>query len=115
MKIHQLTVDDYRFRINSSAGTFPQIISNTGGTKNSAWTAVGAISGAAVKQAGSTGNLVPNNSWVSLYTLHGMDAAGDTVTVTLQDKNLGRIYRITFMRSDNGSTTGYNIIAERLL
>ena len=41
--------------------------------------------------------------------------AGDTVTVTLQDKNQGSIYRITFMRSDNGSTTGYNIIAERLL
>jgi len=41
--------------------------------------------------------------------------AGDTYTATLQDKNQGRIYRITFMRSDNGSTTGYNIIAERLL
>jgi hypothetical protein len=58
---------------------------------------------------------VPNNAWVSLYSFAAMNAAGDTVTVTLQDKNLGRIYRVTFMRSDNGATTGYNIIAERLL
>ena len=111
----ELTVDDYRFRISNQTGIFPQIISNTGGTKNTAWTAVGAISGDAVKQDGSTGNLVPNNSWVSLYTLHGMDSPGDTVTVTLQDKQNGRIYRVTFMGSDDGSTTGYNIIAECLL
>lgn len=112
----ELTIDNYRFRISNQGGIFPQIISNVGGqTRNSAWTAVGAISGDAVKQAGSTGNLVPNNSWVSLYTLHGMDAPGDTVTVTLQDKQNGRIYRVTFMRSDDGATTGYNIIAERLL
>jgi len=32
-----------------------------------------------------------------------------------QDKAASRIYRVTFMRSDNGTTTGYNIIAERLL
>ena len=112
----ELTVDDYRFRISNQGGIFPQIISNISGqTKNSAWTAVGAISGSAVAQAGSTGNLVPNNAWTSLYTLHSMDNSGDTVTVTLQDKTQGRIYRVTFMRSDNGSTTGYNIIAERLL
>jgi len=28
---------------------------------------------------------------------------------------LGRIYRVTFMRSDDGATDGFNIIAERLL
>jgi len=112
----ELTIDDYRFRVSNQGGNFPQIISNVSGqTKNSAWTAVSARSGSAIGQAGSTGNLVPNNSWVTLYNLSGMDSAGDTVTVSLQDKNLGRIYRVTFMRSDNGSTTGYNIIAERLL
>ena len=112
----ELTIDDYRFRVSNSGGIYPQIISNVSGqTKNSAWTAVAAISGQAVGQAGSTGNLVPNNAWVSLYSFAAMNAAGDTVTVTLQDKNLGRIYRVTFMRSDDGSTTGYNIIAERLL
>ena len=80
---------------------------------------VGAVaaarSGSAINQTGSTGTLVPNNSWTSLYTSAGMDSAGDTYVATLQDKAQGRIYRITFMRSDNGSTTGYNIIAERLL
>jgi hypothetical protein len=112
----ELTIDDYRFRVSNQGGIYPQIISNVSGqTKNSAWTAVAAISGQAVGQAGSTGNLVPNNAWVSLYSFAAMNAAGDTVTVTLQDKNQGRIYRVTFMRSDDGSTTGYNIIAERLL
>jgi hypothetical protein len=112
----ELTIDDYRFRISNQGGIYPQIISNVSGqTKNSAWTAVAAISGQAVGQAGSTGNLVPNNAWVSIYTFAAMNSAGDTVTVTLQDKNQGRIYRVTFMRSDDGATTGYNIIAERLL
>jgi hypothetical protein len=111
----ELTIDDYRFRVSNQGGIFPQVISNTGGTKNSAWTVVAARSGSAIGQGGSTGTLVPNNSWTSLYTFAGMDSAGDTYVATLQDKNQGRIYRITFMRSDNGATTGYNIIAERLL
>jgi hypothetical protein len=111
----ELTIDDYRFRVTSTTGIFPQIISNVSGqTKNSAWTAVGATSGRAVNQVGSTGNLVPNNAWVNLYDSYGMDSSGDTVTVTLQDKALGRIYRVTFMRSDAG-TVGFNIIAERLV
>lgn len=32
-----------------------------------------------------------------------------------QLKTQGCIYRITVMRSDNGTSTGYNIIAERLV
>jgi hypothetical protein len=112
----ELTIDDYRFRVSNSGGNFPQVISNVSGqTKNSAWTVVAARSGSAITQTGSTGTLVPNNSWTTLYNSAGMDSAGDTYVCTLQDKNQGRIYRITFMRSDNGSTTGYNIIAERLL
>ena len=111
----EVTIDDYRFRISNQGGVFPQVISNTGGNKNSAWTVVAARSGSAITQTGSTGTLVANNAWTSLYTSGGMDSAGDTFVCTLQDKNEGRIYRITFMRSDNGATTGYNIIAERLL
>ena len=111
----ELTVDDYRWRITNSGGIYAQVISNTGSTKNSAWTAVAAISGSAVTQGGSTGILLPNNSWTTLYTFGSMASAGDTVTVTFQDKSQGRIYRVTFMRSDDGATTGYNIIAERLL
>ena len=111
----ELTVNDLRFRISNQGGIFPQVISNTGGSKNLAWTGVGACSGAAVAQVGSTGTIVAHNAWTTLYNSHGMDSAADTVTVTLQDKAGSAIYRITFMRSDNGSTTGYNIIGERLL
>jgi len=112
----ELTVDEMRFRITNSglAGIFPQVIGNTS-ARNLAWTVVAARSGSAVTQAGSTGTIVANNAWTSLYTLGGMDSAGDTFTATLQDKALSRIYRVTFMRSDNGADIGYNIIAERLL
>jgi hypothetical protein len=113
----ELTVDEMRFRITNSglAGVFPQVISNASYSKNLAWTVVAARSGSAVTQAGSTGTIVANNAWTTLYSLGGMDSAGDTFTATLQDKASSRIYRITFMRSDNGTDTGYNIIAERLL
>jgi hypothetical protein len=110
----ELTIDGMRFRVSNQGGIFPQVIGN-GASRNLAWTVVAARSGSAVTQAGSTGTIVASNAWTSLYTLGGMDSAGDTYTATLQDKALSRIYRITFMRSDNGSTTGYNIIAERLL
>ena len=110
----EITVDEMRFRISNQGGIFPQVIGNTS-SRNLAWTGVGAISGGAITQVGSTGTIVASNAWTTLYNSRGMDSAGDTVTVTLQDKALSRIYRITFMRSDNGSTTGYNIIAERLL
>lgn len=110
----ELTIDGMRFRISNQGGIFPQVIGN-GASRNLAWTVVAARSGSSVTQAGSTGTIVASNAWTSLYTLGGMDSAGDTYTATLQDKGLSRIYRVTFMRSDNGSTTGYNIIAERLL
>ena len=111
----EITVDgSIRFRISNQGGIFPQVIGN-GLARNLAWTAVGAISGIAINQIGSTGTIVADNAWTTLYNSHGMDSAGDTVTVTLQDKANARIYRVTFMRSDNGTTTGYNIIAERLL
>lgn len=110
----EITVDNMRFRVSNQGGIFPQVIGN-GSSRNLAWTGVGAISGTAVTQVGSTGTIVSSSAWTTLYNSHGMDSAGDTVTVTLQDKAGSAIYRITFMRSDNGSTTGYNIIGERIL
>jgi hypothetical protein len=110
----EITVDDMRFRISNQGGIFPQVIGN-GSSRNLAWTVVAARSGSAIQQTGSTGVIVASNAWTSLYTAAGMDSSGDTYTVTLQDKAASRIYRVTFMRSDNGTTTGYNIIAERLL
>jgi hypothetical protein len=111
----ELTVDNMRFRITNSglAGIFPQVIGN-GSARNLAWTVVAARSGSAVTQAGSTGTIVADNAWTTLYSLGGMDSSGDTFTATLQDKGAGRIYRVTFMRSDSGGD-GFNIIAERLL
>jgi len=110
----ELTVDNYRFRVQSSGSPTAQIISNTGGSVNSAWTAVAAISGSAVTQTGSTGALISNSAWTNLYGSN-MGSSGDTITVSLQNKSNGWIYRVTFMRSDDGTTTGYNIIAERIL
>jgi hypothetical protein len=111
----ELTVDNMRFRITNSglAGIFPQVIGN-GSARNLAWTVVAARSGSAVTQAGSTGTIVASDAWTTLYSLGGMDSSGDTFTATLQDKGAGRIYRVTFMRSDSGGD-GFNIIAERLL
>ena len=111
----ELTVDNMRFRITNSglAGIFPQVIGN-GSARNLAWTVVAARSGSAVTQAGSTGTIVADDAWTTLYSLGGMDSSGDTFTATLQDKGAGRIYRVTFMRSDSGGD-GFNIIAERLL
>jgi hypothetical protein len=110
----EITVGNFRFRITSSGGIFPQVIGN-GGAVNAAWTCIAALDGTVVAQAGSTGTIVSSSVWSTLYNLHGMDAAGDTINCTIQDKAAGRIYRVTFMRSDNGSTTGYNIIGERIL
>ena len=110
----ELTIDDMRFRVSNQGGNFPQVIGN-GSSRNLAWTVVAARSGSAITQTGSTGTIVASNAWTSLYTSGGMDSAGDTYVATIQDKGASRIYRVTFMRSDNGSTTGYNIIAERLL
>ena len=112
----ELTVDNMRFRITNSglAGIFPQVIGN-GSARNLAWTVVAARSGSAVTQAGSTGTIVASDAWTTLYSLGGMDSSGDTFTATLQDKGEGRIYRVTFMRSDQAGGDGFNIIAERLL
>jgi hypothetical protein len=110
----EIIIDNLRFRVSNQGGIFPQVIGN-GSSRNIAWTAVGAISGTGIVQMGSTGVIIANDAWTTLYSSHGMDSPGDTVTVTLQDKAGSSIYRITFMRSDSGSTIGYNIIAERLL
>jgi hypothetical protein len=112
----ELTVDEMRFRITNSglAGIFPQVIGN-GSARDLAWTVVAARSGSAVTQAGSTGTIVADDAWTTLYSLGGMDSSGDTFTATLQDKGAGRIYRVTFMRSNSGAPVGFNIIAERLL
>ena len=72
------------------------------------------ISGTSIAQTGNTGILIRNDQWYSLYTGHGMDSSSDMVITTLTDKASGIIHRVTFIRADDGSTTGYNIFVEKL-
>ena len=113
----EVTVDNFRFRVgNPGNGTFPQIISNTSGTVDICWAIVGVVSGAGSNSNENSGVLIPNNSWTTLYSSHGMDNRGDTLTAHVTDKNAGRIYRVTFLVTNNASnTTGYNIVVERII
>lgn len=110
----EIAIDNVRYRIANSGGIFPQVISNTAGTLNVSWVAVATLNGVSITFNNNTGTSIPNNSWTSLFTSHGMDAAGDMVIVTLTDKNNGIVHRVTFMRNDDGATTGYSIFVERL-
>ena len=110
----ELTVGNFRFRISNQGGIFPQLISNTGGTLNVCWTSVATYNGYGITQLGNTGVIIANNAWTTIFNGHGMDAAGDTCVAHITDKGNGNVYRVTFIRADNGSTTGYSIFAEKL-
>lgn len=111
----EITLDNYRYRVTSSGGTYPQVISNISGTTvNSSWVSVATMSGTAIAQTGNTGILLPNNSWTSLFTNHGLDSPADMVVTTITDKAHGIVHRVTFIRNDDGSNTGYSIFAEKL-
>lgn len=112
----ETTVDNYRFRIANSGGIFPQIISNTSGNVDSCWSFIASVSGNATPMGQNSGTLVSNSSWTTLFSNHGLDSRGDTVIVHVTDKSAGRIYRVTFLvTNDSGNTTGYNILVERLI
>ena len=107
-------VDNFVYRVTSSGGTFPQFKNNTGGNLNCDWISVATISGTSITQTGSTGTIVSGGSWVTLYNSHGMDSPADMVITHLTDKGNGKVHRITFMRNDDGATTGYSILVEKL-
>ena len=45
-----------------------------------------------------------------------MDARSDRLTAHITDKNAGKIYRATFMKTNNSSNSdGYNIVVERII
>ena len=112
----EVVVDNIKYRIANSGGIFPQIISNTSGTVDVCWSIVGVVSGAGTTSNENSGTLVANNAWTTLYSTHGMDTRGDNLVAHITDKNAGRIYRATFMVTNNSSnTTGYNIIVERIV
>jgi hypothetical protein len=112
----EVVVDNIKYRIANSGGIFPQIESNTSGTVDVCWSIIGVVSGAGTTSNENSGTLVANNAWTTLYSTHGMDTRGDTLTAHITDKNAGRIYRATFMVTNNSSnTTGYNIVVERII
>lgn len=112
-----IAVDNIKCRVSNQGGIFPQVASNTGGNVDVCYSGIGYVSGAVQTPAyaGNSGILL-NSSWVSVYSSHGMDTRGDQFVLTITDKNAGKIYRITYLVTNNSSnTTGYNIIAERLI
>ena len=110
----EISLDNFSYRVTSSGGVFPQVKNNTGGNLNIDWISVATISGTSITQTGSTGSIVSGGSWTSLYTNHGMDAAADMVITHITDKGNGKVHRVTFMRNDDGGTTGYSIFVEKL-
>lgn len=110
-------VDNYTFRIANDGGIFPQVQSASFiDSIDSCWSFFASVTGNATITAQNSGTLVPTNSWVTLFGNHGMDSRGDTVVVHITDKNAGKIYRVTFLVTNNSSnTTGYNIVIERII
>lgn len=112
----EVTVDNYKFRVSNQGGVFPQVESNTSGTVDSCWSFFASVTGNATIVSQNSGTLVANNAWTTLFSNHGLDSRGDTVIVHITDKNAGKIYRVTFLVTNNASnTTGYNILVERII
>lgn len=112
----EVTVDNYKFRISNQGGVFPQVASSTGSNIDTCWSVIGYVVGTTNGVTGSqnAGTLV--NGYTTLYSGHGMDDRGDCLVATVTDKNAGKIYRVTFIVSNNSAnTTGYSILVERII
>jgi hypothetical protein len=110
----ELSVDNLKYRVTNSGGVFPQVGSTTGGNVDVSWTIAGYVNGSGTLGAQNGG--VNINAYTNLYAAHGLDTRGDMVIATIVDKAAGKIYRVTFIVSNNsGNTTGYSIIVERIL
>lgn len=112
-----VTVDNIKYRISNQSGVFPQIASASGSATDVCYDVLGVVSGAGTTNAQNSGYiLLADGTWLSIYSAHGLDTRGDRLTAHIADKAAGKIYRATFMVTNNASnTTGYNIIVERIL
>ena len=113
-----VTVDNLKFRISNQGGIFPQVASASGSTVDIAYSAVGYVNGTTNPATAHNSGyiLAADGTWLSLYSSHGLDDRGDYLTFHLVDKGAGKIYRVTFMVTNNSSnTTGYNILIERVI
>lgn len=83
------------------------------------YSGIGIINGASSNPVWSHNSgyiLASNGTWLSVYSSHGLDSRGDQFVLTITDKNLGKIYRVTFLVTNNsGNTTGYNILVEKII
>lgn len=110
-----VTVDSLKFRISNQSGVFPQVGNASGTNVDLCWSTTATVSGGSVSSQNS-GTIVSAGAWVSVYTDHGMDSRGDTVVAHVTEKNAGKVYRVTFLvTNDSNNTTGYNIVVERLI
>lgn len=112
-----VTVDNIKYRVSNQGGVFPQIASASGSTVDVCYDVLGVVNGVGTTNAQNAGYiLLANGTWLSIYSTHGMDTRGDRLTAHITDKNAGKIYRVTFIRTNNSSNVdGYNIIVERII
>lgn len=114
-----VTVDNLKFRISNSGGVFPQVASASGNTCDVCYSGIGYINGASPNPASAYNGgyiLAADGTWLSVYSTHGMDSRGDQFVLTVTDKTAGKIYRVTYLVTNNsGNSTGYNIIVERIM
>lgn len=113
----EVSVDNIKYRVTNSGGIFPQVASTTGGNVDVCYSGIGIVSGAAQTPAyANNSGILISSSWTSVYSAHGMDTRGDQFVLTITDKNAGKIYRVTYLvTNDSSNATGYNIIVERLI
>lgn len=112
-----VTVDNIKYRISNQGGVFPQIASASGSTCDVCYDVLGVVNGNTPASAQNSGYiLLADGTWLSIYSSHGMDARGDRLTAHITDKNASKIYRATFMKTNNSSNVdGYNIVVERII
>ena len=112
-----VTVDNLKYRISNSGGVFPQVASASGGNVDVCYDVLGVVNGAGTAYAQNSGYiLLANGTWLSIFSAHVMDSRGDRLTAHITDKSASKIYRVTYMKTNNSSNTdGYNIIVERIM
>ena len=113
-----VTVDNLKYRISNQGGVFPQVASASGSTVDVCYSGIGYVNGATNPATAHNSGyiLLADGTWLSLYSTHGMDDRGDLITFHVTDKSAGKIYRVTFLVTNNSSnTTGYNILVERII
>ena len=111
VKNTSVTIDNLSRRVNS-ANSIPAITA-AAGFINVFYAATVAVSGNAVAQAfNNTGANVTAATYLNIGTT-AFGNAGDTMIATVQDQDLGRVYRATFVQTANAANAA--ITVERIM